>query len=614
MEVPMEKGFVFDPRIIRSPWGDFHGKEIETSLEVYSDNYLEEISRSGYNAIWLHMILRESVPSILFPDNDTKKNRIACLNRLVKKVDRFGIKVYFYFCEPRSLKQEDPFWKTHSELKGQPMTFAGRISQKGWDSRYFSLCTSTPAVKEYLEESSYNLFKAVPGLGGAFLITASEYPNNCYSHFPLPQTKFTDSEMAKWAGRKFVCPRCARRKPEEVAAEVIILINRGIKSASPQAKTIAWSWSWYILEPDPQKNLINLLPKDVILMSDLERGGYIYLNHKRYPVDEYSLSYIGPSPRFKKQAALAKKRGMKMMATIQVSTSNEFFGIPYLPVPYLSAEKLKRMAALKIDGYMGCWIAGGDTSPMSRLAGMMSRLPQPSPGDAVKELARSEFGEKSARSVCKAWRKFSDAFREYPFSTQFVYWGPLYYAVAYPLSLNLTRERRIANFCPLPRDEKGHLKLSNNNPDEWIKPFTSGVVVSAFQKLLKGWEEGVDLLRQAIDKDRENPALQNELVISRHIRLSVRSLINIVRFYGLHQRWEKNKAHPDKVLSAKLKKILKEEIANAQEDKELIKAEPRLGFYADPRVYLFTSEDLDYKISLAQTTLSQLSRRHVWRY
>ncbi|MFH0796371.1 MAG: hypothetical protein V2A65_04855 [Candidatus Omnitrophota bacterium] len=600
----MQKGFIFDPRIIRSPWADFYGKEIETSLQAYPDTYLKEISAAGYNAIWLHLVLRESVPSGLFPDNATKKNRISCLNRLVEKVGRFGIKVYFYFCEPRSLKQEDPFWKNHTELKGQPMTFSGL--SKEFDGCYISLCTSTPAVREYLEESAYNLFRAVPGLGGAFLITASEFHTHCYSHFPLPRKNFTEPDMAKWAQMKFVCPQCARRKPAQVVAEVITLVNHGIKSASPQAKTIAWSWSWYILEPDPQKTLINLLPKDVILMSDLERGGYIYLNHKRYPVDEYSFSCIGPSPRFKKQTALAKKRGLKMMAKIQVSATHELLAIPYLPVPYLLAEKMKRMASLKVDGYLGCWIFGGDPSPMSRLAGMMSRLPQPSPGDAVKELARSEFGEKSARSVCKAWRKFSDALQEYPFSIPFIYWGPINYASAYPLSLNLTRERRIPSFLPLPRDEKGHLKLSDNNPDEWIKPFTSGVVVSAFQRLLKGWEEGVDLLRQTIEKDRENQAIQNELVLARHIALSVRSTINIIRFYDLHQRWEKNKAHPNRVLSARLKKILEEEIANAREDKELVKAEPRLGFHPEAHGHLFTPDDLDYKISLAQDTLSQL--------
>jgi hypothetical protein len=37
------------------------------------------------------------------------------------------------------------------------------------------MCSSTRAVQEYLEQSSYHLFKTVTGLGGALLITASEY-------------------------------------------------------------------------------------------------------------------------------------------------------------------------------------------------------------------------------------------------------------------------------------------------------------------------------------------------------------------------------------------------------------------------------------------------------
>lgn len=159
---------------------------------------------------------------------------------------------------------------------------------------------------------------------------------------------------------------------------------------------------------------------------------------------------------------------------------------------------------------------------------------------------------------------------------------------------------------PLPRDEKGHLNLNDNNPAEWLKPFSSKVVVSAFQKILKGWEEGVSILKQAVEKDRENPALQNELVLAQHIALSMRSTINIIRFYDLLERWEKNKVCPDRALSAKLKKILEEEIVHAQEDKKLVKADPRLGFHPEAHVHLFTPDDLDYKISLARATLSQL--------
>jgi len=88
----------------------------------------------------------------------------------------------------------------------------------------------------------------------------------------------------------------------------------------------------------------------------------------------------------------------------------------------------------------------------------------------------------------------------------------------------------------------------------------------------------------------------------------LRSTLNIVRFYDLHQRWEKNRAHPNKALSAKLKKILEAEIENAREDKRLIKADPRLGFHPEAQANLFTPADFDYKITLAQTAISQLTK------
>ena len=93
--------------------------------------------------------------------------------------------------------------------------------------------------------------------------------------------------------------------------------------------------------------------------------------------------------------------------------THELASIPYLPVPFQLAEKLKRMRTLGVDGYLGCWIFGGDLSPMSRLAGLMSRWPQPSPVDAVRDVARTVFGDASAGAVCRAWRALSRAWEEY---------------------------------------------------------------------------------------------------------------------------------------------------------------------------------------------------------
>ncbi|HOL67895.1 MAG TPA: hypothetical protein PKX93_10610, partial [bacterium] len=95
----MKTDFSFDPRIIRSPLADCWGDELGTSLEAYSPEYLKEISAEGFNAIWVHIQLRDTVRTNLFPDPGSRN--IDLLNRIVEKAARFGIKVFVYLLEPR---------------------------------------------------------------------------------------------------------------------------------------------------------------------------------------------------------------------------------------------------------------------------------------------------------------------------------------------------------------------------------------------------------------------------------------------------------------------------------------------------------------------------------
>ena len=593
----MQKKWLFNPRIIRSPFSDYYGDEIENCLQDYPERYLKEIAREGYNGIWLRVILGEIVSSTPFPEFGNKgKEQLASLNKLVAKAGRFGVKVYLYLCEPRGFRAKDPFWQRHPEVKGQPATFQ---TTGGEDGLYFALCSSTAAVREYLEESSFNLFRQVPGLGGVFLITASEHHTHCYSHFSKPQKKFSDPNIEAWAKAKFLCPRCRNRQPTEVAAEIIRLINRGVKSAAPEAEVIAWTWSWYIIEPDPQKKLIALLPKDVILMSDWERGGQKKVCGKRYPLDEYSFSYPGPSPRFKKQLEIAKKRGIRTMAKMQIGTTHELASVPYLPLPHLLAAKMQKLNEFRVDGYLGCWIFGGNVSPMSKLAGRMSQRPWVSPNEAIKELAEDEFGEKSAVAVIRAWRCFASAWRKYPFSIPFLYYGPINYATTYPLSLNVKKKPPTAGWRPLPRDKKGHLLLGDNL-EVWVKPFGAQIIIKAFQEVLKVWEMGVAILRRAWEKDKQNQRLKEELNLTKHIALSVRSTINIIRFYLLLRKDRKNK------VLLQIKKIFKAEIEIAIEDKKLLKFDKRLAYHPEAHTHLFTLKDLDYKISLLRSHLKKM--------
>ncbi|MFA5865140.1 MAG: hypothetical protein WC975_10695 [Phycisphaerae bacterium] len=601
----MKDEFSFAPRIIRSPWADFYHTEIETALQTHPDDYLKEIADEGFNGVWLHGELRHLVPTNLFPNVGAKP--VDHLRRFTDKLRKHNLKLYFYVCEPRGLRAEDPFWKKYPQIKGQPVEFKN-ISPEA-DGIYYALCSSTPAVGEYLEEGMYNLFHRVPGLGGIFCITASELHTHCYSHYSNSPEVCKDPAYSDWMQTNFTCPRCRDRDPIDVVAEIITQMNRGVKRAAPAADVIAWTWSWVILESDPQKKLISKLPKDVILMSDWERGGQKKVCGKTFPLDEYSFSYPGPSPRYKKQLSLAHKNGLRMMAKIQIGTTHELASVPYLPLPHLLATKLQRMQKNKVDGYLGCWILGGDVSPMSKLTGKMSRWPQLSPTDAIRQVADEEFGPTSAGSIVQAWQKFSNAWREYPFSVSFIYWGPINWAVAYPLSLSLKKRPRIAGWMPLPRDEKGRL-ISGDNYDTWLSPFPPKSVVGAFDALLEKWGQGINLLEQAMENDPDNQRLKKELNLARHIALSIRCTIDLVEFFPLYRKYQKATDFKSQApFLKKLTKIFERELAYTTEARALVAFDPRLGFHPEANEHLYTLEDIDYKIWLLRKTLSSASRR-----
>lgn len=167
--------YIFSPRIIRSSRADCWGLELESSAKAYTDDFLRELADDGLNGIWVHVLLRETVPSRLFPHPNPRQ--LVLLNQLVQRAARFEVKVYTYLLEPRGFPANAPFWTKHPEAKG-------RLSCTS-----FCMCTSTPAVQEFIEESCHNLFKLTPGLGGAFCITASETTTHCYWSYAYKKRK-----------------------------------------------------------------------------------------------------------------------------------------------------------------------------------------------------------------------------------------------------------------------------------------------------------------------------------------------------------------------------------------------------------------------------------------
>lgn len=622
--------YYFSLRILRSNRSDCWGRELATALEAYSDQWLSGLARAGFDSIWVRLNLRETVASRLFP-------RVTCepldqLNRLVARAARHGVRVFVYLNEPQPIHAKDKFWEKHSDLKGLP-GFVKRAPHLE-NGLLYRLCTSHPAVQSFLEESAAALFRQTPGLGGAFLINVSETFTHCYSHYyPKPEPAraalkvdwefaappdivqkaeaLFAEQMTVWQ-RGMTCPRCAKRQPVEVTAEVITLLERGIHAVAPHAPVIVWTWSWASVEPDPQPDLIRRLPEKVILMSDWERGGQKKILGRTYYVDEYSFSSIGPSPRFMRQLRVARRRGLKVMAKIMVGATHEFAAVPYLPLFSILAEKMARLRRYRVSGYLGCWNFGGDLNPMSRLAGRISRAPALSQDQALRWLARTEFGARRPARLIAAWKAFGRAWQEYPFAMPLLYQGPMGYATAFPFSLKRNTLPMPPNYLPLPRDRRGRI-LAGFNPQRWLHlgitggnyqrfvaripaPFDAAVAAGAFEKLLKTWRAGLAFYREALRQNGDAGVLAREYRLAQHIGLCLQSTVHLIRFYTL---LEVLAGKPDKPTRQKtcclLRQIAEAERANVIADRELIVRDVELGYHPEAHVRLFTEADLDYK-------------------
>ncbi|MCK5278645.1 MAG: hypothetical protein KAK04_08905, partial [Cyclobacteriaceae bacterium] len=350
-------------RFIYSYFATFGDPLLHPELDPFPDGLLQRLNEQGINGVWLHVALHQLTSSAIFPELGTDYEiRLGNLRKLAKRTEKYEIKIYLYMNEPRAMPPS--FFKDREDLLGFQ------------DGDFGTLCTSVPLVRQWLKESLANVFTQVPELGGVFTITGSENLTNCWS---------------KQHGD--LCPRCSKRQPAEVIAEVNKAIADGVWKGNPDAKVIVWDWGW----PDGTawgKNrwaadIIKQLPDNVYHMSvsewskPLQRGGF------NTTVGEYSISVVGPGPRALRLWNLAKKRNLKTIAKVQVNNTWELSAIPYLPVMNLIAEHIKNLQNENIDGLMLSWSLGGYPSPNLELVKYIQDHPCSTISQSLLKIATS---------------------------------------------------------------------------------------------------------------------------------------------------------------------------------------------------------------------------------
>ena len=419
----------------------------QNAFDVDSEVYLPDVQLEAYrdlgiNGIWTQGVLSRLTEFVFDKSvSEGYKERIKRMRTLTERLDKYGIKLYLYINEPRSMPLS--FFENHADIKGHV---------RGEDA---CLCISTEKVKKYLADAVESVCKDVPLIGGFFTITRSENMTNCYSHSGGEEGECN-------------CERCKKRTPADVISDTLGCILDGARRVRDDIKVFAWSWRW----DDFAHDIIRRLPKGVIMLSQSELDIPFTIGGVEGSVLDYSMSIPGPGERAKKEWEIARERGLETAAKVQVNTTWEASTVPELPVLPGVVNHIRKLANMGVEHLMLSWTLGGY------------------PGRNLSEVSKC-FYEKT-ECDCKqdefspAEIQFTKAFSEFPFHIRTLYLGPQNAGPSTLLFENNTGYNSTMT-C-----------FAYDDLEQWRSIYPVDVFESQFEKLCFEWEKGLELIT---DKD-----------------------------------------------------------------------------------------------------------------
>lgn len=449
------KKTVFKTRIIYSFCGLYSDVLDAPNSVSFPEELLKEYAKRGINGVWIQAVLYKLVP---FKYDESLSEgweaRIKNLNNLIKRAQRYGIKVYLYINEPRAMP--DSFFEKFPHLKGH-------IS----DGFGTSMCTSLKEVQDYVHDAFVKLTQMTPGLGGYWNICMSENLTHCYS-----RTTCTTN-----------CPRCAQREAYEVAAEITTVMANAVHSVDKNVKFFVHTWAFSQLGEDGAEKFLKSVPKDVIIVAVSEKGVPFDVGGVPSQVDDYSMSHIGPGEWAKSIWQAAREAGSETCAKIQVNTTWECSTAPFLPVYDLVLEHLDSLLKEDTEHLYLSWTLGGYMSDNLNIASSyFFKDEENKDTDTYTDVLKTQYGA-HYETVKKAATYFSEGFREYPFCIDHIYFGPSNMGCAnifFEKPSNMT-----ATMTAFPYDDT----------KTWGDKFSVDIMISQYEKLCANWEKGLEIIK-----------------------------------------------------------------------------------------------------------------------
>lgn len=554
-----KKDSLFSPRFCASYFALYGDPYLETEADSFPEGYLARLHDSGVDGVWMQAVLYKMTR---FPWDESRseqhEERLENLASLVAKCKKQGINVYLYLNEPRAMPLA--FFEQHPELKGAV------------EGDHAALCTSVPEVRTYIRNSVRTICEAVPDLAGFFTITASENLTNCWSHYQGAS-----------------CPRCGKRGPAEVIAQLNATIQEGIEESGSKAELIVWDWGW---QDHWSKEAIEALPEEVSLMSvsewsiAVERGGV------PTSVGEYSISVVGPGPRATRHWEIARKHRLKTVAKVQANNTWEISSLPYIPALENVAQHAANVRDAQVDGLMLGWTLGGCPSPNLEVFAEMGRSEKATIDEVLLSVATRRFGSESAPAIVKAWKSFSEAFREYPYHGSLMYTSPQQIGPANPLWSEPTGYG--ASMVGFPYDAL----------EQWRAAFPREVFIAQFTKMADGFDQALEELQESllekVHTQEQSEVLQQEMDMAKVCSIHFRSVANQARFViGREQLASSNDAETIQELET----VLRSEINLAKALHEIQTRDSRIGYEASNH-YFYVPLDLAAKVVNCEYLLS----------
>lgn len=571
-----ERSPLYTPRITAAPF--FATMELDLEIDPYTHELLSRISHYGFSAIWIWGDLMDVGRSKVFPELDQGvTDRQRKLKEIADRAATHGLDVYVVLAH-RPLPNS--FFEKYPGVRGTPFEAYGGNNV---------LCTSTELVQQYIEESTHDLFRAVPDLNGVVFIVGGEGFIHCYT-------------------RNMNCPHCSSRSAQEVVAGLAKTISKGARAGRANAQVALWPYSasnHWSRKDITQSKLIGKLSPDVTFLTEFGKEGRITFGDKTIPAYDYPISYLGPSERFVAQAKLTEQHGVPLWVKTEHAIALETVQTPYIPVFQRWAERALRFQRFPhLTGIFANWMHYGFMpSIAAEIMKWHTWSPLPDTDDLLRRIARREFGEGTEEYALKAWQQWSEAIQHYPFSGRMAM-GPVQKGPAHPLFLNPDYQ---------PFHNRGR---QFRNDLSWTEPWGVQVALKQFDLLLRGWGEGVrsweKVVGAAAPELRRNA--RREGGVGAALLSCFRSAHNVGRFYQLRDQLAKEEQAPLALaLLDQLKMIAEAELANSRQAVAVVAADSRLGYANSaasshigvPRAGIYTPGSIKKKIAQVERLLQE---------